>query len=135
MAPRVGIIGAGLAGICLAAKLQEAGFEDFVVYEKAEEVGGVWFHNTYPGLHCDVPGRAYRYSFEPHPGWTQLFSTGGEVRNYFAGVSRRRGLRSRFRLCAEVVGARWEDRRWCVRLADGSEDEVDVLVSAVGALH
>lgn len=28
---------------------------DLTVYEKNEEVGGVWFLNKYPGLACDIP--------------------------------------------------------------------------------
>src|SRR5207253_6927791 len=40
--PRVAIVGAGMSGICAAAKLAAAGVHDVVVYEKADRVGGTW---------------------------------------------------------------------------------------------
>ena len=57
--PRFAVIGAGMAGILAAIKLREAGFDDVVVYEKADRVGGTWRENTYPGLSCDVPSHFY----------------------------------------------------------------------------
>ena len=47
--PRIAIAGAGMSGLCMAAKLKHAGIHDFTVYEKADEVGGTWRENTYPG--------------------------------------------------------------------------------------
>lgn len=61
----VGIMGAGLSGILMGIRLKQAGIGNFVIYEKADDVGGTWKHNTYPGLHCDVPSHLYCYSFEP----------------------------------------------------------------------
>ena len=60
---RTVIIGAGMAGILTAIKLREAGYENFVVYEKSDTVGGTWRENTYPGIACDVPAHMYTYSF------------------------------------------------------------------------
>ena len=65
--PRVGIIGAGMSGLCMAMKLLDEGIDSFVIYEQADEVGGTWRDNTYPGLHCDVPSPYYSYSFLPKP--------------------------------------------------------------------
>ncbi|MDH3706823.1 MAG: NAD(P)-binding protein, partial [Acidimicrobiia bacterium] len=62
---RIAIIGAGPGGICMAIKLLEAGHDDFVVLEKADEVGGTWHHNTYPGCACDVQSHLYSFSFAP----------------------------------------------------------------------
>jgi cation diffusion facilitator CzcD-associated flavoprotein CzcO len=132
---RVGIIGAGMSGLCLASRLREAGIETFTLYEKADEVGGVWRENTYPGLSCDVPSRCYCFSFAPNPGWTRLFAPAPEVKQYFIDVSQRLGLYSHIRFGAEVREARWQDGRWRLRLSDDTDDEVDVLVSATGTLH
>ena len=68
--PRTAIIGAGAAGMMQAIKLREAGFDDLVIYEKANEVGGTWRENRYPGIACDVPAHHYNYSFEHNPGWS-----------------------------------------------------------------
>ena len=70
------IIGAGMSGILAAIKLREAGYDDFVLYEKAERLGGTWRENTYPGIACDVPSHLYSYSFEPNPEWSHRFSPG-----------------------------------------------------------
>ena len=134
-APRVGIIGAGMSGLCMGAKLRAAGLHDFTVYEKADEVGGTWRDNDYPGLSCDVPSRFYSYSFAPNPEWTHVFPEGSEVQEYFVRSADQQGLRPHIRFGAEVVDARWVDGRWALRTADGATDVVDVLVTATGVLH
>lgn len=53
--PSVAIVGAGMSGLCMAAMLHQAGITDISILEKADEVGGTWRDNTYPGLSCDIP--------------------------------------------------------------------------------
>ncbi|PIQ39679.1 MAG: 4-hydroxyacetophenone monooxygenase, partial [Thalassolituus sp. CG17_big_fil_post_rev_8_21_14_2_50_53_8] len=48
------IVGAGFGGLCMGIQLKEAGIRDFIILEKADEVGGTWRDNTYPGCACDV---------------------------------------------------------------------------------
>src|SRR5687768_3739101 len=131
---RVAIVGAGMSGICMAAKLQDAGIDDFVIYEAADEVGGTWRDNTYPGLHCDVPSRYYSYSFRPNPDWSHLYSPGPEIQSYFRGVSEERGIRKHIRLGTVVDSARFERGRWLVGSA-GTEEAFDVLITATGILR
>jgi len=133
--PRVAIIGAGMSGICMGAKLRHAGIEDFTIYEKAGEVGGTWRENTYPGLSCDVPARFYSYSFLPNPDWTRYFAPGPEIKRYFSGAADELGVRDHIRFGAEVLSGEWKDGRWRLRMGDGTDDVVDVLVSAAGVLH
>ncbi|NEW37213.1 NAD(P)-binding protein, partial [Nocardia cyriacigeorgica] len=63
----IAVIGAGIAGIGLAVSLRAAGFEDFLILERAADLGGTWQANTYPGCACDVPSQLYSYSFAPNP--------------------------------------------------------------------
>lgn len=133
-AVRVAVIGAGMSGICMAAKLQDAGIDDFVVYEAADDVGGTWRDNTYPGLHCDVPSRFYAYSFRPNPGWSRFMSPGPEIHSYLREVANERGIADRIRFRSEVTSARRRDGRWWVAAADG-EEAFDVLVTATGVLR
>ncbi|MEZ4587739.1 MAG: NAD(P)-binding protein [Gemmatimonadales bacterium] len=65
---RVVIVGAGFAGIGAAAALRRAGIEDFVILERAAELGGVWRDNVYPGCACDVQSHLYQYAALPNPG-------------------------------------------------------------------
>ena len=82
--PRFVIIGAGMAGLLSAIKLKnEAGLENFSVYEKAGRIGGTWRENTYAGIACDVPSHLYSYSFAPNPDWSHRYSPGAEILEYF----------------------------------------------------
>ena len=132
---RVVIIGAGMAGILAAIRLQRAGVQDYVLYEKADRLGGTWRENTYPGIACDVPAHLYTYSFEPNPDWSQTFAPGSEIQAYFERVAAKYGVTPRIRFNAEVTHAEFGEGRWQLRLADGSQDSADVVIAATGVLH
>ena len=61
------IIGTGFAGLCAAIQLKQAGFDDLVLLERADDVGGTWRDNHYPGCACDVQSHLYSFSFEHRP--------------------------------------------------------------------
>lgn len=128
-----------MSGLCVAIALLRSGIDDVTIYEKADEVGGTWRENTYPGLTCDVPSRVYQYTFATKPDWSHMFSPGGEIQAYFRGVADDFGLRERIRFGTEIVGAGFEDGRWVLRTKAGSaasaESRVDFLISATGVLH
>src|SRR5271169_5372386 len=96
------IIGAGMSGILSAIKLQEVGLDDFVIYEKADRLGGTWRENTYPGIACDVPSHFYSYSFALNPEWSHRFAPGAEIQAYLEDVARRYGLDSRIQCRKQV---------------------------------
>lgn len=54
---RAVIIGTGFSGLGMAIALQKQGFspQDFIILEKADDVGGTWRDNSYPGCACDIP--------------------------------------------------------------------------------
>ena len=135
MSMRFAVIGAGMAGILAVIKLREAGYDDLVVYEKADRVGGTWRENTYPGIACDVPSHAYSYSFELNPDWSQRFSPGPEIQAYFQGVADRHGVTERIRFGEELTSCEFRDGRWHLRTATGTTDVVDVVIAATGVLH
>ena len=133
---RVAVVGSGFGGLAAAVRLREAGFDDLVILEKADDVGGTWRENTYPGVACDVPSHVYSLSFAPNPGWTRTYSEGGEIWAYLRDVARRHGLYERIRFGCELLEAAWDEdaRRW--RLATSQEPlTADVVVSATGPLH
>ncbi|QLY32646.1 flavin-containing monooxygenase [Nocardia huaxiensis] len=133
--PRIAVVGAGISGICMAIALQRAGFTDFTVYEKAADFGGTWRDNTYPGLVCDVPSRYYQFTFAMNPEWSQLYSTGPEIKDYLVGVARSHGLHGKTRFGAEVKGAEFEAGAWRVTTADGDVERFDFVLCATGFLH
>jgi cation diffusion facilitator CzcD-associated flavoprotein CzcO len=85
--PSIGIIGAGLGGIAAVIALKEAGYQDIVVFEKGDDVGGVWRANTYPGAACDVPSPFYSYSFAPNPDWPNRFAGQPAILDYIHRVA------------------------------------------------
>ncbi len=129
------IIGGGISGLGMAIALQQAGITDFVVLERADEVGGTWQANTYPGCACDVPSNLYSYSFAPNPDWSRTYSRQPEIWDYVRGVADRFGVRRYIRLGVEVTDAAWDEDagRWRLATSDG-EIEARILVSAVGLL-
>ena len=129
------IVGAGMSGICAAIRLYEAGFDDITILERAQELGGTWRDNRYPGVACDVPSRSYTFSFAPNREWTQLYSPGSEIQDYFLRIADARGIRSKIRFGQEVVEAAWDDGRWQVRTCMGDHFSADVLITATGVLH
>lgn len=121
----------------MGCRLRQAGIETFTIYEKADAVGGTWRDNTYPGAACDVPSHLYSLSFAPKADWSRKFPEQHEILGYLEGVVEEFGLRPHLRLGTELVSATWneERQRWDLAFADGSTDEVDVLVAGTGQLN
>lgn len=133
--PSVIVIGAGMSGLCMAIRLRQSGVEDVTVLEKADEIGGTWRDNTYPGLTCDVPSSFYQYSFATNPDWTQMLSGGPEIHDYFKRITQTFDLSANVVCGQTVVAAEHIDDKWRVRTADGAVREADFLISATGVLH
>jgi cation diffusion facilitator CzcD-associated flavoprotein CzcO len=131
----VAIIGGGFGGIAAAVMLRRAGYHDVTVFERGEQVGGVWHRNTYPGAACDIPSHYYEYSFEPNPGWSRRYAPQAEIRAYIEDVARRNQVLDRIRTGTEVTRARWDDTRdrWTLETTAG-EFEADILIAACGQL-
>lgn len=136
---RVLVIGAGVAGLCAAIRLQGAGIP-YVVIEKNAEVGGTWYENRYPGAGVDTPNHIYSYSFAKHD-WSRYFALQGEIQGYFEGVADQYGVRSNIRFNTRVESARYDEAslRWNVRTVrqDGQVQDyvADIVISAVGLLN
>ncbi|MHC2998457.1 flavin-containing monooxygenase [Microbacterium sp. HJ5] len=136
----VAIVGAGFAGLGMAIALRRAGFDDFVVLERAASVGGTWRDNTYPGIACDVPSHLYGFATHPNPDWSGTYATGAEIRSYLEGVADAEALGERLRLNSPMGRAAWDDDRRVWRLemagpaAGGQVIEADALVLACGRL-
>ena len=131
--PRIAVIGSGFAGLGAAIALQRAGFEDVTILERADEVGGVWRDNDYPGAACDVQSYLYSYSFAPRTRWSRMFSPQAEILDYLREVVEDFGLAPRVRLGCAVEDVTWDDGRWVVTTIEGVL-EADHVVVATGAL-
>lgn len=134
--PSVIVIGAGFAGITIAARLLEIGVTDLVVLEKQDGVGGVWRANTYPGAACDVPSSLYSWSMAPYSRWHYRYARQPQILSYIERQADAFGAADHVRTGAEVASAVWDEAatRWTVALVDGTSLSAEVLISAVGQL-
>ena len=131
---RIAIVGAGPGGLCMGIKLAEAGFDDFVILERADGVGGTWRRNTYPGCAVDIPSALYSFSFDIKVDWSRPYATQPELLAYTEELAEKYGLLSHCRFGCEVTGARWDqaDAAWTVELSSGETLVADAVVSALG---
>ncbi|HEV7148387.1 MAG TPA: NAD(P)/FAD-dependent oxidoreductase [Pedococcus sp.] len=134
---RVVIVGTGFSGLGMAIRLAQRGEQDFLLLEKAQDVGGTWRDNRYPGCACDVPSRLYSFSFDQNPTWSRDFAPASEIWAYLQGVADRYAVRDRIAFGADLRSAVFDDqaRRWSLTAADGRAWTCDALVLGVGALH
>ncbi|MDZ4299274.1 MAG: NAD(P)/FAD-dependent oxidoreductase [Moraxellaceae bacterium] len=130
------ILGGGFAGIGAAIKLREAGITDFLLMEKAEELGGVWRENTYPGCACDVPSALYSYSFAPNPEWSRVFAGQAEIKRYLQSVASKFDVLPHVKFQHEVLSAGWSDSEayWIIKTSQG-EFRSRFTIMACGPMH
>jgi cation diffusion facilitator CzcD-associated flavoprotein CzcO len=132
---RVAVIGTGFSGLGMAVRLKQEGIEDFVVFERADDVGGTWRDNTYPGAACDVPSHLYSFSFAPNPDWSRTFSHQPEILDYLRGCAVRYDVLPHIRFRHGVTDAAWDEQngRWQLATTGGTFT-ARVLVAGVGPL-
>jgi cation diffusion facilitator CzcD-associated flavoprotein CzcO len=138
----IAIIGAGLSGLGMAKTLRAEGMEDFVVLERASDLGGTWRDNGYPGCACDIPSVLYCYRDEPNADWTRAYAPQPEIRDYIRGVAARHDLERFIRYRHELMVATFDEDRglWELEAGDpsGAGDihrlTASVIIVSCGAL-
>ncbi len=133
--PRIAILGAGFSGMGMAIRLRQEGFDNFIIYEKADEVGGTWRENRYPGVACDVPSHLYSFSFEPNPNWSRRYSSGEEIWDYMKRCAQKYDLYRSIKFQKTVSAIRHDGREWRIEFADGAVETADFVISGLGGLH
>ena len=128
------IVGTGFAGLGAAIAMEREGRE-YVVLERADDLGGTWRDNRYPGCRCDVPSHLYSFSFALNPEWSETYSPQSEIREYLRRVAADHGVLERVRFDCEVRDARWDDQRqrWRLDTAQGTMTS-EVLILGNGPL-
>lgn len=134
------VVGSGFAGIAMGVALRAAGRE-FTILEKADEVGGTWRENRYPGCECDVTAHLYSFSFAQNPHWSHTYAGAEEIQAYLLRCVDTFGLREHLQTGVAVQWARYDDESgtWTLGVASESgplrELTTNALVLGVGALH
>ncbi len=134
---RIAIIGTGFGGLGLAIRLKQTGFEQFTLFEKAADVGGVWRDNTYPGAACDVPSHLYSFSFEQELGWKNRYGTSQEIYQYLRHCADKYNIRPHVQFNTEIASAEFDAMQgvWHIQSTTGEQFEAEFLVGAVGQLN
>ena len=131
----VAIVGSGFGGIGAAVRLREAGITDFVVLERASDLGGTWRDNTYPGCRCDVSSNLYSFSFAPNPEWSNTYSYQPEIWEYLRTVATDYGVRDAIRFDHDVRSIDFDPlkKHWTLR-TDQGDIEARAVILATGPL-
>ncbi len=133
------VIGAGFGGLCMLKRLRDLGMQ-VRVFETANDVGGTWHWNRYPGARCDVESVYYSYSFDEELDqeweWTDRYAAQPEILSYLHHVTERFGLRESIQFSTTIVSATWDDEVcvWTVTTDAGEQVSCRYLVSAAGCL-
>ncbi|KAF7359004.1 hypothetical protein MSAN_01241100 [Mycena sanguinolenta] len=141
--PQIVIIGAGVGGLAFAIALRrQLGFDDFIIYEKASDVGGTWRDNIYPGASSDVGMHFYSLSTDLNPEWRATHGSQPEMHDYWRKLTAKYNLYSRTVFNRLVTSAEWSNKDELYHIV--SEDVVTgeqftttakILISAIGILE
>src|ERR1700735_1017166 len=103
------IVGAGFGGIGAAIQLSSLGYQNIVILDREDDLGGTWHVNHYPGLSVDQPSPTFSYRFEPNPYWPRMYAPGSELKQYAVHVAEKYDVRRFMRFNTTVEGARWDE--------------------------
>ena len=135
----VAVVGAGFAGLYLLHRLRQAGFSA-VALEAADDVGGTWYWNRYPGARCDIETPDYSYTFDPELEtawkWSEKYATQPEILRYLGFVADRYDLRRDIRFGTSVSEAKWDEsaERWHLTTDNGAPVSCRYYIMASGCL-
>lgn len=134
---QVAIIGAGFGGLAMAIRLLQANIHDFIILEKADDVGGTWRENQYPGAACDVQSHMYSLSFAPKTDWSKRYAEAPEIFDYIQDLITDYNLKKYIKFNQEVVTTKYDEQalNWKLDLKDGTQIEAQFIVFASGPLH
>ena len=136
MHTRTVIIGTGFSGLGMAIALQKQGV-DFVILEKADDVGGTWRDNSYPAARAISRRTCTRTRLSRSRTGRTRSRISPKSGTISRAVTEKYGLRRYIEFNSLVDRAYWDDDeyRWHVFTTDGREYVAQFLVSGAGALH
>lgn len=134
---QVGIIGTGFAGLTAALRLKKSNRNDFILFERATEVGGTWRDNVYPGCACDIASPLYSFADEPNPEWDQLYASQPQILGYLKDVVAKNSLQEHIQFNADIVECRFleEHGHWLLTDRQGRSTTVRILLLGMGPLN
>ena len=134
----VALIGAGLTGLVVGARLKQAGITDVRLIDKAGDVGGTWYWNRYPGAQCDIESYIYMPLLE-ETGYipTEKYAHAPEIQEHCQRIAAHFGLYDNACLSTEITAIDWDEEasRWIIRTNRGDAMRAKFIVIGNGPLH
>lgn len=131
------IIGAGFAGIGMAIKLKQSGYNSFLILERSNSIGGTWRDNNYPGCACDIPSFLYSFSFELNPNWSNLCAPHDEILEYLNHCVNKYDLKKHLKTNTLVNDVKFNQETGLWKITDKKKSSIKarLLLTAVGGLN
>jgi cation diffusion facilitator CzcD-associated flavoprotein CzcO len=128
------VVGAGFSGIGASIRLQREGFDDHVLLEEGDDVGGTWYWNRYPGVAVDIPAFFYQFSFERRTDWSRIYAPGRELYRYAQHCAEKYRVREHVRFRTRVESAAFDDAAdlWRLTTSTGEEVTARFVIGATG---
>ena len=131
----VAIIGGGFSGLLAAARLREAGVNDFRIIEAGGDFGGTWYWNRYPGAQCDIESYCYLPLLE-ELGYIpkEKYSYVGEIFEHSQRIGQAYGLYDITCFQTRVNALSWDEglKRWRIRTNRGDDMKARFVIMALG---
>jgi len=132
------IVGGGFGGMLAAARLREAGIDDFRIIEKGGDFGGTWYWNRYPGASCDIEAYIY-FPLLEETGFVpkQKYTNAAETLEYCHIICDKYKLYDNACLQTEVQATVWneDEGRWLVTTNRGDKIRARYVVHSNGPLN
>ena len=130
------VVGGGFGGCYLLRNLRMQGFK-VKVFEEGEGLGGVWWHNRYPGARVDTSAPYYEFSapelWEEWV-WREAYPSQAELVEYFQYVDRKWDLSKDITFGARVTKATFDESsdQWTVNTNRGDTATARFLLLSTG---
>lgn len=131
------IVGAGVSGIGSAIELRKHRIYDFKVLEQADDLGGTWRDNRYPGVAVDIPSINYSFSYAMNPDWSRLFAPGNEIQAYVKSLAEKFNIKRHIQYNSKVKSISFieSESHWQINLEGGEKLLCKYVISATGILN
>lgn len=131
------VIGAGFGGMLAASRLREEGVESIRMMDEAGDVGGTWYWNRYPGIHCDIESYVYMPLLEEVgyvPQWR--YAPGEEIRQHAIAVAKRFDLYRDALFQTRATALSWDEASevWIVETDRGDRFHARFVITSSGTL-
>ncbi|WP_417539916.1 flavin-containing monooxygenase [Marinobacter sp.] len=134
------VVGAGFAGLYMLHTLRDKLGMKAEVFETADDVGGTWYWNRYPGARCDIASYHYSFSFSEEVQqewtWSEKYAGQAEILDYLRFVANKLDLKDDITFETRVISSDFDERtnRWTIKTDRGHTVICKYYISGVGTL-